>query len=202
MMTMFFPSTVQVGLPHLRSSFIAKPASTRRISAISASHRSRYAISIARPLHCLRSDEWMPETLDQLDELCRRLRRYFARGLVKHQADEGAGRLGPGPVIQALLEPDLAWMPDVDGAQRLVAVGTKPRRVRLRTATLDRVDRFHLVLLVPDLHRAACVGHDQLHLTGLAVTFARDPHAAPVEAAKPLRLRHAGAFARQLLAAG
>src|SRR5437016_2277775 len=49
MMTMFFPSTVQVGLPHLHSSFIAEPASTRRISAISASHRSRYAISMQAP---------------------------------------------------------------------------------------------------------------------------------------------------------
>src|SRR6266480_4249579 len=49
MMTMFFPSTVQVGLPHLHSSFIPDPASTRRISAISASHRSRYAISMYAP---------------------------------------------------------------------------------------------------------------------------------------------------------
>src|SRR5579872_1866074 len=45
-MTMFFPFTVYVGLPHLHSSVIARPASTRRISAISAFHRSRYAISM------------------------------------------------------------------------------------------------------------------------------------------------------------
>src|SRR6476659_6655367 len=50
MITTFFPSTVKVGFPHLRSSLIAKPASTRRIAAISASHRSRYAISIPAPL--------------------------------------------------------------------------------------------------------------------------------------------------------
>jgi molybdate transport system regulatory protein len=49
MMTTFFPSTVYVGLPHLRSSFIAKPASTRRIAAISAFHLSRYAISMQSP---------------------------------------------------------------------------------------------------------------------------------------------------------
>src|SRR5690348_17973657 len=50
MMTTFFPFTVYVGFPHLHSSVIASPASTRRIAAISAFHRSRYAISmLARP---------------------------------------------------------------------------------------------------------------------------------------------------------
>src|SRR5579883_949077 len=100
MMTTFFPSTVYVGLPHLHSSFIAKPASTRRISATSPFHRSRYAISMQHPAPTLcmslRRFQGHRKVLVESAVKRRRLKRCVPRGIRTPVSDVKSR--GPGPL--------------------------------------------------------------------------------------------------------